>query len=334
MPDTIAWNYTRHLSNLKEVDLRPVHTFDLEESSEQQKIGNKIIRRFYPKGMTRRVSQMLMDAVSKHKPDVLLVIKGMHIDPDLLMQIKGEGVYLVNYNPDHPIHFETKASGNQNILKGLRYYHLVCTYSPVIEQQLMSLHQGFKTCIIPFGYSPSRYNDNALEHVVLKKRVCFAGTADPYRAEQVKKLIQAGIEVDVYGAGYERWIKKTKGLTIFPGVFSDAYNELLQLYAVSLNLYRRQNQGSHNMRSFEIPAVGGIQVVERSSQMAGFFKDGSEVFMYDSDGEWFEIIRDLLARSDNILLHMKDQIRSKTLQSGYSYADRAKELLKAIQSNI
>lgn len=333
-PDTIAWNYTKYLSELKEVDLVPVYTFDTEEGPDQQGISQKLLRKLSPGLMTRRISGMLERSITIHRPDVLIIIKGMHIAPQLLARCRQNGIFLVNYNPDHPFDFETIASGNRNILESLPLYDLVCTYSPVIEDAVNKKYHHLKTAIIPFGYSPSVYTENKLDSMSLIRRVCFAGTADQDRAEQIGCLLDQGIEVDVYGKGYERWLGKKRGLRIFPAIFSGDYYNKLQSYAVSLNLYRKQNHGGHNMRSFEIPAVGGLQVVEFSNQMSSFFKDREEVFMYASDQERLETIQFLLSLSEDQLRSMKTHVRDKTLRSGYSYADRAKELHRAIQSSI
>ena len=59
-----------------------------------------------------------------------------------------------------------------------------------------------------------------------------------------------------------------------------------QEYRVQLNLFRQYNEGSHNMRTFEIPAVGGIQLTEYSTEQADFFKEGEEIFSFVRQGRY------------------------------------------------
>lgn len=333
--DTIAGYYSQYLATNPGIELVPVYTFDVEEGPGHNNPSQRIIRKVFPQQMTRQVSAMLEEAVEEHQPDVVIVIKGMHIHPDMLSRLGGRGVFLVNYNPDHPLKFETKASGNQNILKALQYYHLVFTYSPVIKDALEATGNSFKTAVLPFGYQPSPYTENNLNDVEIVRRVCFAGTGDKDRAILISKLLKHKIPVDVYGHGYHRWLKKgEKFLNLYSGVFGNMYFQNLQSHAVSLNLYRQQNKGSHNMRSFEIPSVGGLQLVEYSAQMSGFFEDQKEVFMYRDDHELIKSIHMLLNTSDQEIRELKMGAREKAIQAKYSYADRAKEMVSIIESSI
>lgn len=333
--DTIAGYYTQYLAINPEIELVPVYTFDVEEGPGHNNPSQRIIRTIFPGHTTRQVSTLLEAAIEAHQPDVVIIIKGMHIHPEMLDRIKRRGIFLVNYNPDHPLWFETRASGNRNIVKSLPYYHLVITYSPVIEDALKATGLGFKTAIIPFGYQPGDYTQNSLGEIRMVKRVCFAGTGDRDRAMLISRLLRHDIPVDVYGHGYKRWLRmEENNLNLYPGVFGNTYFEKLQAYAVSLNLYRRQNKGSHNMRSFEIPSVGGIQVVEYSQQMAQFFNDQREVFMYRDDQELVRVIHNLLDLPEQEIRSLKIKAREKTLQASCSYVNRAKEMVKIIKAGI
>ena len=167
------------------------------------------------------------------------------------------------------------------------------------------------------------------------KRICFAGTADRNRADFLRELLVEKWQVDVYGGGYDKYLGRGyKNLNLFPGVSGDLYLEKLQQYFISLNLYRKQNVGSHNMRSFEIPAVGGIQLVEYSDQMNELFKDQETVFFYRNEREMRGQIEDLLNMSDEKIVQIKENVRRRTLMSGYSYANRAQEMINTIMTII
>ena len=52
--------------------------------------------------------------------------------------------------------------------------------------------------------------------------------------------------------------------------------------AISLNILRDQNQSSHNMKSFEIPANNGLMLTTRSREQSFFFKENVCCYMYSS----------------------------------------------------
>ena len=49
-----------------------------------------------------------------------------------------------------------------------------------------------------------------------------------------------------------------------------------------MNVLRLQNKGSHNMRTFEIPASGGFMLQERSNEVLEFFEEGKEIECFSS----------------------------------------------------
>jgi len=249
--------------------------------------------------------------------------------------VKAKGVFLVNYNPDHPIYFESRAFGNSNIKNSVPYYNLLFTYSPVIATQLQDYIPQLLTSVLPFGYEESVYNNNDLSITEVIRKVCFAGTGDKTREEFIANLIHRKVHVDVFGNGYEKLKKTGNGyLNVRPSINGDEYMQKLQQYSIDLNIYRKQNIGSHNMRSFEIPSVGGIQLVEYSDQMKDFFKNREEVYFYKTQAELYAMITEIHGLSDATLINTKQAIRKKTMQAHYSYKDRARQMMEVIHSML
>lgn len=334
-PNTIASYYSTHLSSDPSIELIRAYTFDLEDNFFRKGFSAKVKVHIRPQVLTKLVSAYLDELVQKHKPDALLVIKGQFINPALLKKLKKQEVYLINYNPDHPLYFEINAPGNDNVKKSIELYDLVFTYSPVIEKEIIARFPSLKTALLPFGYEDSNFSTNTISTNGFFRKVCFAGTADRTRAEFIMDLIKNKIDVDVYGSGFNRYLNsKSTYLTIYPEIEGFEYFSTLQKYIISLNLYRHQNKGSHNMRSFEIPAVGGIELVEYSDQMDRFFKNHQEVFLYKNSKEMYSMIGDISHYSDSELMELKNTIRSKTLNSKFSYKDRAREFMQVVHSTI
>ena len=66
----------------------------------------------------------LLRVARQHRPDVLLVVKGLAVWPDVLRTIKMEiGATLVNFATDDP--FNPRVSSRELVM-GIREYHLYC----------------------------------------------------------------------------------------------------------------------------------------------------------------------------------------------------------------
>ena len=63
--------------------------------------------------------------------------------------------------------------------------------------------------------------------------------------------------------------------------------EISRSYAV-INIFREQNYRSHNMKTFEIPAYGGIQFSQYSKEVSSFFKNNRSIFFYSSARIWLK----------------------------------------------
>jgi len=79
---------------------------------------------------------------------------------------------------------------------------------------------------------------------------------------------------------------------------------------INLNILRTQNKNACNMRSFEIPCCGGFMVHERSEDLSGLLKPGSEYEDFGSPQELVEKIKQYLQ-----LEHRRKEIAARGHQA-------------------
>ena len=96
----------------------------------------------------------------------------------------------------------------------------------------------------------------------------------------IEAMADAGIQIDVFGNDWEKFITIMQNITIYPPVYGDEFWKVLRRYRVQLNLMRMHNEDSHNMRSFEVPAVGGIMLAPDTPEHRLFFNNNQEVFLF------------------------------------------------------
>lgn len=287
----------------------------------QKGIVNKILFKLGISGIIRKINRLFEQELSRFKPDIVWVFKGMEIFPSSLESARRTGTKLVNYNPDNPFIFTGKGSGNDFVTDSIRLYHLHLTYNLDIQRRLVSDFSA-KTVFLPFGFDVSEalYRSCAEQEEVV--RVCFLGNPDAQRAAFLHQLLDAGVEIDLYGNDWQHFVRHS-GARISGPVYGDELWRVLARYRVQLNLMRIHNEHSHNMRSFEVPGIGGIMLAPDTPEHRDFFTDGEEVFLYSDVQSCLQKARLLLNMTRTEANQVRERARRRSVGSGYSYRDRA-----------
>ncbi len=270
----------------------------------------------------KKINDSLKEAVDAFEPDIIWVFKGMEIFPSTLKQWRKKGIYLVNFNGDNPFIFSGRGSGNKYVTQSLPLYDLHFTYNLEIKNRLED-QLNLKTGFLPFGFDVSEpvYEECVLEEEINK--VCFLGNPDKIRMGFIRRLAGAGIEIDVYGGEGWKQLGSHPAINVFPPVYGDEFWKVLRRYRVQLNLMRPHNENSHNMRSFEVPGIGGIMLAPDTTEHKMFFKAGKEVFLFSGWQDCSQKIRQLLALSKEEAGKIRLQARQRSISDGYAYKDRA-----------
>ena len=276
-----------------------------------------------------QINGRLQELLRKLTPDVLLVFKGMEIFPETIRFAKQLGVRTVNYNPDNPFLFTGKGSGNSNITRSIGLYDLHFSYDRVIQQRIENEYR-IKCVLLPFGFE---LDDALFEKCQVEtnvNRVCFLGNPDKSRVDFLRQLAEHKIPIDVYGNNWSSWVDKSQ-IRIYNAVYGDEFWITLRRYRVQLNLMRIHNPNSHNMRTFEIPAVGGIQLAPDTPDHQDFFEPGKEIFLFSNVSECVAQARHLLSLNRNREHVIRINARKRSLASGYRYLNRAEQIYNALK---
>jgi spore maturation protein CgeB len=296
----------------------------------QKSVFNKVKFRLGVSSITKKINEEFLSVVADFQPEVIWVFKGMEITPDSLKWAKSRGIKLVNYNPDNPFIFSSRGSGNSNVTDSIGLYDLHFTYNLEVRKTILD-HFRIRTELLPFGYdiSQSLYESCLAQEEVM--RACFLGNPDENRAKFLLALAGSGIALDVYGNDWNTFLNH-KNVKVFPAVYGDALWKTLRKYRVQLNLMRVHNEDSHNMRSFEVPAIGGVMLAPDTPEHRMYFDDDKEIFLFRNADECQEKIHKLINAKPEEIELVRNRARNRSLSSGYSYRDRACQAIKIIQS--
>lgn len=322
--------YLKHLIESKEVS-----TVDLFSAQRRfldyynANIFNKILYRVGVANILSKINKEILAEVKKTKPDIVFVFKGMEILPETLLFLKEQGIKLVNYNPDNPFIFSGRGSGNKNITNSIGLYDLHFTYNLEIKKQLEDQYKA-KTVLLPFGFDIS---DNLFETCKKEKeiiKVCFLGNPDKKRATFIEELAKNGVAIDVFGNDWNKFVNHTN-ITTHKPVYNEDQWKTLRKYRVQINLMRIHNEDSHNMRTFEVAGIGGIQVAPYTKEHNLFFEDGNEIFLYKNLQDCVDKINYLLALSKEEAIELRVASRNAAVNKKHSYKDRAIQVLEVLK---
>lgn len=328
------WSIERYyLKYLKELGI-DTHLFEAQNKFSayySSSILNKIIFRLGISGFYKKMNRELMDYVDQLRPDVIWVFKGMEVLPEALQYFKEKNIFLVNYNPDNPFIFSGRGSGNPNVTNSLSLYNLHLTYNLEVQAQFINKLK-IPAEILPFGFDVSTETFEKCEREPEIIKTCFLGNPDKERAAFIQELASS-VPVDVYGTGWGKFITH-KNVTLYPPLYGDDGWQVLRKYRVQLNLMRIHNLDSHNMRTFEIPGIGGIMLAPATKEHLSYFKNGVEAFFFQNAQDCIEKIKYITNLSQQNSSNIRSQARNVSLLKGYDYKSRTHLALNHINKYL
>jgi spore maturation protein CgeB len=266
------------------------------------------------------------------KPDVVLTTGHAPLARDHIERLRGLGIKVINYSTDDPWNPAQRADW---FLSALPAYDAV--FTPRTANLDDFRHIGVRSVhYLPFAYDPDVHRpwpENAPAGPPCD--VLFVGGCDPDRLPLITGLIDAGINVALFG-GY--WNRFAKTIPYSRGIAGqDVIRAASAAAKICLCLVRRANRDGNTMRSFEAAAIGGCILAEDTP-------DHRELFGSDDDAvRYFATNSEMIRRAKFLLANSSDRhrlslrLRQRTIGRHDTYSDRLKGMLDVVseqQSNL
>jgi spore maturation protein CgeB len=259
----------------------------------------RVLRRFTQPLIVAEFQRSLIEAAAQLKPELLFVFKGALIEPNTIDAIRTLGSVAINVYPD--VSFTVHGP---LLPKSLPRYDWIFTTKSFgvanLERELGIRVASF----MPHGFDPEVHAPVALDakdRAKFASEVSFIGTWSPKKEAllaYVRKKLPA-LDLKVWGNKWERagafpapWIKcePVLGREYAKAIAATAIN-----LAILIEAHGEASSGDlTTTRTFEIPAVGGFMLHERTKEAQSYFTEGSECAMFGDADELVAKIRHYL----------------------------------------
>jgi glycosyltransferase involved in cell wall biosynthesis len=258
--------------------------------------GNRVLRRLLRRSLWTAVNRESVCVAEGVRPDLIFAVKCSFFDAETIRQIRrSTGVPFVNHYPDHPyigIRWAPKEASalRRDLIEVFREYSILWMWERTLVERLRG--DGVEARFLPFAVDPelSQPSPQLADSGVpcsgcdTLHDVAFVATYTRARCDEVSAIRKH--QVAIWGGNWPRsWHSDGGPHRAHPPAMGRAMSEIYSRARVSLNVLNRENLGGPNMRSFEIPAAGGVMLARYSPEQNEFFPEGEAAAYYRTPEE-------------------------------------------------
>lgn len=292
---------------------------------------NRLVRRLLRRVFWNRMNRRTIEVVRCLGPSLILAVKGTYLHPETIQRIRAVGgVPFVNYYADNPYcglpRSPRKPSAQRrDLLNALREYTRVWIWDQNLAERL--LVDGVTAAYLPFGADPDLFRPlqaiNCLE-CSQRHAVVFIGKHSDKREVHIGAIRRHSVAL--WGSGWNRAAAGFNGRHQIhqSAAFGEDCARLYSTADVSVNVVDDLNMPGHNMRTFEIPASGGLMLSTYTAEQAELFPEGEAALYYRDPAE----IDDKIKRALMDRPWAKElRRRAIAISANHHYTERAKTML-------
>jgi hypothetical protein len=245
----------------------------------------------------------ILRALESSDADLVWIDKGPGLSPGVLRRIKRRwpDVKLVMFSEDDLFLAHNRTP---RVTRNLPLYDVVFTTKGhnVANRELESLGAR-KVAFVYQAFDPYQHHPIVLspaEMAEFSADVSFIGSYEDARARSLLHLAANGVAVRVWGNGWDQPGLRHDNLRIEARPLVNRVGRLdfskgISGSRINLCFLRKRNRDQHTSRSFEIPAVGGFMLAERTDEHLRLYREDVEAAFFGDDDELLEKVRFYLA---------------------------------------
>lgn len=274
----------------------------------------------------------LLPVVKRWKPDLIFVFKGIDLWPDTLSSVRAQAnrPILINWNPDSPFDFAT-ANTSRGLVTSIPFYDAYFIWDRDLFTPIREAG-GQRVEYLPFGYDPEHHHpvDSPVEKYC---QIAFVGNYSPERSEMLL-LLATSFDVGIWGGNWRTYLRPNNpllGCLRSSGTYGEAMSQVYSAAQVGINFLRAQNGQAHNMRTFEVPAIGTALLSTRSRDQIGWMPENEAAVYFSSPEEMVQQASSLLA--DDAMRKTVAKSGHHVITSGHhTYYDRMMAIMDTVET--
>lgn len=238
--------------------------------------GGKLRRRgMKPRGMCNDVAEI----ATRFRPLLSLVVRGDALRPESVEHLqRSSSLGCACVFQDSP--FALLGKNAYGLYNTFAAYDIVYSFSRALVPVFYQLGAS-DVRWLPFAadveMSECKRND-----MVRERTLSYFGTWGPLQERWLRPLMRHGLEI--YGDGWGHLDKHDELRRAWrngEGRGWDMFGKI-SVSRVVVNLIRAEHGCGHSMKTFEIPAAGGLMVTNRTEEQELFFEDGVSCLFFDT----------------------------------------------------
>jgi len=270
------------------------------------------IAKKYPQLELLRINNLAKDfynKISANNYDLVLVIKGTFLKSKTVHLIKKhkETTKIVCFNPDDPLNYN-KAASNKEIKNAIKYFDHYFIWSKKLVDEISKINKN-----VSFLSFAADREFVKIEDYKNLYEISFIGNGDKERSYWINSLSKySDININVFGNGYNIG----SHVTLNPAIYGPNYFVAMGRSKININILRKQNKGSTNMRTYEIPAMGKFMLHEYSEEAMEVFRPEKEAVYFKTPEELYDKCKYYLTHEterENIAMKAYNRTISKNL---------------------
>jgi len=298
---------------------------DIKDFVNMPYIYNYWAIKFFKK-YSRYLGRKAAEIIIEEKPD-LVICTYRFIHPECVKQIKNAlpNTPVVHLNPDQLTTLE-----NQEIFASP--YDVYFTKDPFMVK-FMKDKMGLNAKHMPEAFNQRLHKPPIGDRLRIEDQtaidVLTFGTMYPYRSNMVQKLINANVNVSLYGSPDWRF-GKTSIDAHFNNEFITGERKSRLLYGAKIvfNNFHYAEVESVNAKFFEINGIGGFQICDYKQSIENYSPIDPQEFTYNNINEAIDLINFYLDKPE--LRHRIAARQYEHFKAHHTYDIRVQQILEAI----
>ncbi len=293
-----------------------------------KKVGH-IIDKFFFEKRCLDINRCFLQCVQDFKPNLVIVVKGLHVLPKTLQKVREVGIPIVNWHVDDFFNPKYITPYSDEVFK---LYDIHFSSRPHLFEEYRRRGAN-RVEYLEFCFDPTIFYPlgSAQDSSNLLYDVSFIGNWSISRERWIKSL-SPFFKIYIWGGSWHRakTLKKEPNIHLmYRRADLEEYSRVVSRSKICLNILTKENRDQTNLRNFEIPACRGFQLCNRTQQLLNIFREDEEIALYETEQELIDKVRYYL-KHENERIKIANKGFNAVINGAHTFLSRCKDVVSKL----